>query len=337
MKLSPEENSIERAAIFLMSLKSEEASKVLKHLGAKEVQKIGQAMANLNKVGKKEVSKVYSDFMLEAENQTSIGVDKDAQIRKVLIGALGEERAASVIDKVLTSSDNHTTTGLETLKWMDAKAITEMIQDEHPQIQAIVLTYLEPDQAGQVLNNLDENTRFDLIERISTQEAVQPAALEELNHIVEKQLSHKKMLQPKIMGGKQCAVNILKNIDSKAEAKIFEAMHEKNKNLAEEIEELMFIFDNLKKVDDKGFQVLLREIKVDTLVVAMKAIDEDMKEKIFRNMSKRAAELLKDDLENKGPVKVSDVEQAQKDIIVIAKKLAEEGKISLGTDKEEML
>ncbi len=334
MKKAPESTSLERAAIFLMSLKSEDAAKMLKYLGPKEVQKLGMAMVNLEKVELKTVHTVYDDFITDTESITSIGLNKDEQIRKVLIDALGEDKATTIIDKILSGSN---TKGLDTLKWMDAKTITKIIHFEHPQIQAIILSYLESDQAAEVLMNLDEKIRLDLVMRISMQESIQPAALEELNKIMEKQMGSSKSTQIKAVGGVKCAANILNYLDASVESGLMEALHEKDDELANQIEELMFVFDNLKKIDDRGIQVLLREIKTETLVVALKAADTELKNKIFKNMSKRAAELLKDDMEVKGPVRVSEVEKAQKEILSIAKTLADAGKIVLGSKNEEMI
>ncbi len=334
MKKAPEAETLERAAIFLMSLHSDDAAKLLKYLGPKEVQKLGMAMVNLEKIDNKTVHQIYNDFILETENQTSIGLNKDEQIRKVMISALGEEKANSIIDKILVGSN---TKGIETLKWMDAKSIAEIIHIEHPQIQAIILSYLEPDQAAEVMMCLDEKIRLDLVMRISMQETIQPAALDELNKIMEKQMQTSKVSHPKTVGGVKCAANILNYLDASVETDLMEALKEKDEALATQIQDLMFIFENLMTIDDRGIQTLLREVKTDTLVVALKGADTDLQEKIFKNMSKRASALLKDDIEAKGPVRVSEVEKAQKEILVIAKNLADAGKIMMGAKSEEMI
>lgn len=333
MKKEAENEALERAAIFMMSLHSDDAAKLLKYLGPKEVQKLGMAMVNVDKVDTKTVQKIYNDFILETESQTSIGLNKDEQIRKVMISALGEDKANSIIDKILVGNN----TGIETLKWMDAKSIAEIIHLEHPQIQAIILSYLEPDQAAEVVMCLDEKVRLDLIMRISMQESIQPAAIEELNKIMEKQMTGSKVTQPKPVGGVKCAAEILNFIDPAIESDLMEALREKDEQLATQIQDLMFIFENLLTIDDRGIQTLLREVKTDTLVVALKGADNEIKEKIFKNMSKRAAALLNDDLEAKGPVRISEVESAQKEILTIAKGLADAGKIMLGAQSEEMI
>ncbi len=334
MKKGPEEELLNKAAIFLMSLASEDAAKLIKFLGPKEVQKLGTAMAALEKIDNKTVHQIYNDFIIENESQTSIGLNKDEQIRKVMINALGEEKANSIIDKILTGTN---TKGIETLRWMDAKQIAELIHVEHPQIQAIILSFLEPEQAAEVLMCLDEKIRLDLILRISMQDSIQPAALEELNKMMERQSLASKVTQPKTVGGIKCAASILNFVEPTVETDLMEALRERDEQLAGQIQDLMFVFENLMTVDDRGIQTLLREVKTDTLVVALKGADEDLKEKIFKNMSKRAAALLKDDLEAKGPVRVSEVEKAQKEVLVIAKSLADAGKIVMGSKSEEMI
>ncbi|MGE3319265.1 MAG: flagellar motor switch protein FliG [Candidatus Berkiella sp.] len=334
MKKPASDDKVERAAIFLMSVNSEDAAKLLKYLGPKEVHKLGASMATLENVDLKTVTQIYSEFIMEAENKTSIGLNKDEQIRKVFVSALGEDKANNVIDKILMGAN---TKGLDSLKWMDAKSIAEIIRHEHPQIQSIILSYLDPDHAAEVLMSLDERVRIELIMRISMQESIQPAAIDELNKVMEKQVASTVMSQAKPIGGVKRAADILNFVQGDVETSILGGLKEKDESLANEIQDLMFIFDNIKTIDDRGIQVLLREVKTDTLVVALKAADDEIKDKIFRNMSKRAAELLKDDMEVKGPVRLSEVEAAQKEILTVAKSLADQGKILLGNSKEEMV
>ncbi len=334
MKKGPEAESLDKAAIFLMSLPSDDAAKIIKFFGPKEVQKLGMAMASLDKVDSKTVLQVYNDFMNENETQTSIGLNKDEQIRKVMISALGEDKANSIIDKIIVGTN---TQGIDTLRWMNPKQIAELIHVEHPQIQAIILSFLDPEQAANVLMCLDEKIRLDLILRISMQDYIQPAALEELNKMMERQSAASRVVQPKSVGGLKCAANILNFVEPSAETDLMDALKEKDESLANQIQDLMFVFDNLLDVDDRGIQTLLREVKTDTLVLALKGADVELQEKIFKNMSKRAASLLKDDLEAKGPVRVSEVESAQKEILVIAKNLADAGKIMMGSKSEEMI
>ena len=328
-------NGVEKAAIFLMSVGEGVAGEVIKHLGPREVQKIGAAMSALQNVSREMVSGTLGDFAEAVRQQTGIGIGSEEYIRTVLTNALGEEKATSMIDRILLGGASN---GLDSLKWMDARGVSELIRFEHPQIIAIVLSYLDSDQAAEVLGMLPENVRSDLLMRIATMEGVQPAALKELNEVLETQLREGGGTQQSSMGGIKCAAEILNFVDRSVEAKISEEMTEADSDLAEQIQDLMFTFENLGDVDDRGIQALLREVSTDSLVLALKGTDDTIRNKIFMNMSQRAADMLKDDLEAKGPVKLSEVEAAQKEILTIARRLADEGQISLGAGGgEEML
>ena len=320
-------SGVDKAAIFLMTLGESTAAQIIKHLGPREVQKIGTAMATLQNVSREMVKVSVDEFVVDMQKQTPLGIGNDDYIRKVLTDALGEEKAKSMIDRILIGGS---TKGLESLKWMDPRSVAELIRFEHPQIVAIVLSYLDPDQAAQVLSLLPENTRGDLMMRVATMDGVQPAAMKELNDMLEIQLRGGAQGQNSGMGGLKCAANILNFVDRSAEAKISEVISEHDPELAGRIQDLMFTFDNLSEVDDRGIQTLLREVSSDNLVLALKGADENIRTKIFKNMSQRAGDMLKEDLETRGPVKLSDVEAAQKEIITIARRLAEEGQISLG-------
>ena len=320
-------SGVDKAAIFLMTLGESTAAQIIKHLGPREVQKIGTAMATLQNVSREMVKVSVDEFVVDMQKQTPLGIGNDDYIRKVLTDALGEEKAKSMIDRILIGGS---TKGLESLKWMDPRSVAELIRFEHPQIVAIVLSYLDPDQAAQVLSLLPENTRGDLMMRVATMDGVQPAAMKELNDMLEIQLRGGAQGQNSGMGGLKCAANILNFVDRSAEAKISEVISEHDPELAGRIQDLMFTFDNLSEVDDRGIQTLLREVSSDNLVLALKGADENIKGKIFKNMSQRAGDMLKEDLETRGPVKLSDVEAAQKEIITIARRLAEEGQINMG-------
>lgn len=324
---TPPLTGVEKAAIFLMTLGEANAAQIIKHLGPREVQKIGTAMAAMQNVSRDMVKTSVADFVVGMQRQTPLGIGNDDYIRKVLTDALGDEKAKSMIDRILIGGS---TKGLESLKWMDAKGVAELIRFEHPQIIAIVLSYLDSDQSAQVLSLLPENTRGDLMMRIATMDGVQPAAMKELNDMLEVQLRGGAQGQNSGMGGLKCAANILNFVDRTAEAKISEIISEHDPELAGKIQDLMFTFDNLADVDDRGIQTLLREISSDNLVLALKGAEEAIKAKIFKNMSQRAGDMLREDLETRGPVKLSDVEAAQKEIITIARRLADEGQISLG-------
>ncbi|MCB1749915.1 MAG: flagellar motor switch protein FliG [Gammaproteobacteria bacterium] len=317
----------EKAAIFLMVIGEASAAEVMKHLGPREVQKIGVAMSGLEVVSPSNVKTSVDEFIQSVREHTGIGIGNEDFIRNVLTNALGEDKATSMIDRILLGGN---TKGLEALKWMDARAIVELIRFEHPQIIAIVLSFLDSDQSAEVLSLLPENTRADLLMRIATMEGIQPAAMKELNEMLEQQLRGGAGGQQSSMGGIKCAAEILNFIDRSVEAKISERITELDADLAERIQDLMFTFENLVDIDDRGVQALLREVSTDNLVLALKGTDEAIKDKIFNNMSQRAAEMLRDDLDAKGPVKLSEVEGAQKEILTIARRLADEGTISLG-------
>lgn len=322
----------ERAAIFLMSLGEDEAAAILKHLGPKEVQKLGTAMTALQNVSRDQVNTVLQDFVGTVSEQSSLGVGNTDYIRKVLVKALGEDKANSIIDRILMGGN---TRGLEQLKWLDGKTIAEMIRLEHPQIIAIVLSYLDSDQAALVLQELPERVRHDIVMRIATMEGVQPAALQELDEIMERQFAGKQRLKSSSLGGPHSAAAILNHLDSSLESSIMGQIGDLDGELSQKIQDLMFVFDDLRDVDDRGIQLLLREISTDTLVVALKGADEGLRDKIVKNLSKRAGEMLLDDLDAKGPVRVSEVEAAQKEILAVAKRLADDGQLALGGGGEE--
>lgn len=324
----------DRAAIFLMSLGEDEAAEILKHLGPKEVQKIGTAMTSMQNITREQVNNVLQEFIVTVSEQTSLGVGNTDYIRKVLVKALGEDKANSIIDRILMGGS---TRGLEQLKWLDGKTIAEMIRLEHPQIIAIVLSYLDGDQAALVLQELPERVRHDIVMRIATLEGIQPAALHELDEIMEKNFSGKQRLKSSTLGGPQAAAAILNFLDSSQETAIMEQISDLDAELSQSIQDLMFVFDDLKEVDDRGVQLLLREISTDTLVLALKGADDQLREKIFKNLSKRAAEMLQDDLQAKGPVKLSDVEAAQKEILAVAKRLSDDGQLALGGGGEQYI
>lgn len=326
--------SLNKAAILLMTLGESDAAQVLKHLGPKEVQKVGLAMSQLKNVTRSEMEEVIADFMEIVGELTGLGVGADSYIRRMLNEALGEDKANGLIDRILLGGN---TTGLDTLKWMEPRAVADIIKYEHPQIQAIVLSYLDSDQSAEILQFFEAKTRLDILLRIAALESVQPQALQELNDILEKQFSGAGGAQTTSMGGVKVVANIMNNLDSSIESELMDSIKEIDEALGEEIEDLMFVFDNLVDLDDKDVQVLLREIKSETLTLALKGAEPRVQEKIFKNMSKRAGELLRDDLEAQGPVRVSEVEVAQKEILGVARRLADEGIVNLSANKEEML
>lgn len=325
----------QKAAILLMSIGEENAAEILKHMGPKEVQRIGVAMANIGDVSKDIVRQVMEDFIVTVNEKTSFGVGAGEYVRNVLVKSLGEDKAAGIIDRILLGGN---ASGLESLKWMDPRAVVDLVKNEHPQIIAIILSYLDSDQAAEVLTAMPEKVRSDLLLRIATLDGVQPAAMKELNSTLEIQLKGNSGVQSSRIGGVKAAANILNFVETSLEASIMEKLKEADGDLGQEIQDLMFVFDNLIDVDDRGIQTLLREVSTDNLLLALKGADDELKEKIFSNMSSRAAEMLKDDLEAKGPVRLSEVEASQKEILTIARRLADEGQIMLGgAGAEEMI
>jgi flagellar motor switch protein FliG len=318
---------VEQAAILLLTLGEQDAAQVLKHLGAKDVQRVGQAMAQLTGVSRDEVSLVLGRFATRVEQQTSVGVNSDEYVRKVLNEALGTERAGGVIDRILRGRSSR---GLEAVKWMEPKAVAGMLRNEHPQVIAIVLSYLDAEQAALVLGALPQEIQPDVIVRVALLDGVQPAALNELDEALEKQFSGKSMSKASGFGGPKAAAEILNLVGVASEGRIVEEIAKSNADLSQKLQDLMFIFDDLIGIDDRGMQELLREIPGDKLIIALKATTEEMKDKFFKNMSERASQMLKDDLEAKGPVKLSEVEAAQKEILLTARRMADEGKVQLG-------
>lgn len=318
---------VDRAAILLMSLGEQEAAEVLKYIGPKEVHRVSAAMTSLKNITREQADDVLNDFCETADNETTFGVGSDEYLKSVLIKALGEDKAGSVIDRVLMGTSS---SGLEQLKWMDPRAVVEVIRREHPQIISVVLSYLDAEQGAEVLGLLPENVRLDVLLRIATLDRLQPSALEELNNVIESQFKGNTAVKSATVGGIKTAASILNFMDSAEEGMIMDQISEFDTELAEGIQDLMFVFADLAEIDDRGIQALLREVSSETLVLALKGAEPELQAKVFDNMSKRAGEMLKDDLEARGPVKLSDVEAAQKEILAITRRMAESGDIQLG-------
>ncbi len=325
-------DGVEKSAIFLMTLGESEAASVLKYLEPKEVQKISSAMMTLKNPGREQIAQVFNDFLVSAAGKTTIGMDSNAYIRNMLTKALGDDKAAGLLDRIMSNSD---TNGIESLKWMDPGAVAEMISNEHPQIIATILVHLEPDQAAEILKMLSDRTRNDALLRISTLDSVQPVALRELNDVLEKLMSGGGMGKKSLQGGVATAAEILNFMGGTLEAEMMENIRGYDPELAQKIEDKMFVFDNILEIDDRGIQLILREVQSESLIVALKGASEELREKIFKNMSQRAAEMMREDLESKGPVKLSEVESNQKEILKIVRRLSDEGQISLGGKGEE--
>jgi flagellar motor switch protein FliG len=330
----PPLNGVQRAAVLLLSLGEADAAEVLKHMEPKEVQKIGIAMATMTGVSRDQVERVMDEFNGELAGKTSLGVGADDYIRNVLIQALGAEKASGLIDRILLGRN---TTGLDTLKWMDPRAVADLVRNEHPQIIAIVMAHLDSDQAAEALKILPERTRADVLLRIATLDGIPPNALSELNEIMERQFAGNQNLKSSTIGGVKCAANILNFLESGQDQGVLQAIGKVDADLAGKIQDQMFVFDNLVDLDDRSIQTLLREVSGDKLGLALRGADAKVRDKITRNMSQRAAEILLEDMEARGPVRLSDVEAAQKEILTIVRRLADEGTISLGSGGVEAM
>jgi flagellar motor switch protein FliG len=324
----------EKAAILLLSLNEQDAAGIIRHLEPKQVQRVGAAMARAKELSQEKVGAVHRAFLEDIQKFTNIGMGSEDFMRNALVAALGEEKANNLVDQILLGTGSK---GLDSLKWMDPRQVASIIVNEHPQIQTIVLSYLEPDQSAEILAQFVERDRLDLMMRIANLEEVQPTALAELNEIMEKQFAGQAGAQAAKIGGLKAAAEIMNYLDNSIESVLMEQMRDQDEDLATQIQDLMFVFENLSEVDDQGIQKLLRDVPQDVLIKALKGADDTLKEKVFKNMSKRAAEMMRDDLEAMPPIKVSDVEQAQKEILAIARRMADSGEIMLAGGADEFL
>ena len=319
-------DGLNKSAILLMSLGEDEAAEVLKHLGPREVQKIGAAIAALKTVSRDEMNTVVEEFCEQAGEQAALSADAPDYLRKVLKKALGDDRSANLIDRILQASD---TSGIDGLKWMDAPSVAELIASEHPQIIATILVHLERDHASEILKLLPEATRNDVLLRIATLDGIQPAALRELNDVLTQLLAGSKNMRKSPMGGVRTAAQMLNFMGGANEAVAL--IKEHDAELAQKIMDELFVWEDLLGLEAKSVQLLLREVQSESLILALKGSSEELRDKIFSNMSQRAAEMLKEDLEAKGMVRVSEVETQQKEILSIVRRLADEGKVTLGS------
>ena len=325
------DEGINKSAILLLTLGADEAAEVMKFLEPKEVQKVSTAMVALKNLSREEIALVFEDFHQRAAQKTTFGMDSDEYIREMLRKALGDDKAAGLIDRILHNSD---TSGIDSLKWMDPASIAELVANEHPQIIATIMVHLEADQAASVLALLTERTRNDVMLRIATLDSVQPVALHELNDVLTKLLSGNAVTKKTIKGGVRTAAEILNFIGSTQEG-VLDSVRGHDADLAQKIMDEMFVFEDLLEIDDRGIQLILREVQSESLIVALKGASEELRDKILKNMSQRAAEMLREDLESKGPVKLSEVEAEQKEILKIVRRLADEGQVTIGGKGDE--
>lgn len=320
------EAGIHRGAVLLFSLGQAEAVEVFKYLGPKEVQKLSVAMASIDNLSHDEIDTVIGQFKDECAVRASIGAS-DEYLRTVLIEALGPDKAANLLDKIMQGADQ---SGIESLKWMDPGSAADLIRNEHPQIIATILVHLDPDLSSAILAYFPERMRNEVLIRTATLEGVQPQALKELNDVLTQLLSGSDRIKKSAAGGVGMTAEILNFMGSNVEASALNYIREHDPELAQRIQDKMFVFENLLDLDDRSIQTVMREVQTDSLVVALKGTSQELRDKIFRNMSQRAAEMLRDDLDAKGPVRLSEVEAEQKEILKIVRKLADEGQIVLG-------
>ncbi|MDH5831380.1 flagellar motor switch protein FliG [Luteimonas sp. M1R5S18] len=325
---------VQRAAIVLLSLGEQQAAEVLKHMGAKEVQKLGLAMTSVGGVSREAVAKVFDEFVDVLAQPSGLGSGADEYVRAVLTQALGEDRASSLIDRILHGRN---TSGLDTLKWMEPRAIAELVRNEHPQIIAIVMAHLDGDQAAEVLKCLAERVRVDVLLRLATLDGIPPHALNELNEVMARQFSGSQNIKSSSVGGVKVAANILNFMDSGQDEVLLGAIGEVDSELGTRIRDLMFVFDNLAEIDDRAMQAVLREISSEQLALALRGADARVREKITGNMSQRAAEILIEDMEARGPVRLAEVEAAQKEILAVVRRMADNGDIQLAAKAEVLV
>ena len=328
-----DEQGLEDAAILLMSLGEDEAAEVFKQLEPKEVQSLGETIARLKTVSRERVDTVLNRFAQEAAEVGSLVSDTDEYVKAVLRRALGEEKANLLIDRIIQTSD---VAGIESLKWMDPASVAELLRNEHPQIVAAILVHLDPDLASGALKYFSDRHRNEVMIRIATLDGIQPAALRDLNEVMSRVLAGGTQVRRQSLGGVKPAAEIINLMGSAVETSVLDYIREADGDLAQKIMDNMFVFDDLAKLDDKGFQALLKEVQTESLIIALKGASPEIRDKVFRNMSSRAAETLREDLDSRGPVKLSEVEGEQKEMLKIVRRLADEGQIVLagGGDDE---
>ena len=333
MSTALDEGGVEDAAILLMSLGEEEAAEVFRHLAPKEVQRLGETIAKMKSISRDKVEGVLQKFSAVAAQQSILVPDTNEYVRSVLRKALGEDKANLLLDRILQGSD---IAGIESLKWMDAASIAELLRNEHPQIVAAILVHLDHDLAGSVLKQFVERQRNEVLIRIATLDGIQPSALKDLNDVMSKVLAGGDKQRKASLGGAKTAAEIINMLGGSVETSVLDFIREADAELVQKIMDNMFTFDDLDKIDDKGLQALMKEVQSESLVVALKGAKPELRDKILKNMSTRAAETLREDLESRGPVRLSEVEAEQKEMLKIVRRLIDEGQIVLagGGDDE---
>lgn len=327
-----DERGLNDAAILLVSLGEEEAAEVFKHLSPKEVQKLGETIARMRGVSREKVDFVIGRFTDDAAAQSLLVTDAGDYVRAVLKRALGDDKAALLIDRILQGGD---VSGIESLKWMDPLSVAELLRGEHPQIVAAILVHLEFEQAAAVLMQLPERFRSEVVLRVATLEGIQPTALKDLNEVLFKVLAGGDKIRKTSLGGVKTAAEMINMLGGNADVSVLDTIRSYDPDLAQKIMDKMFVFDDLVKLDDRSVQLVLREVVSETLIVALKGGSMEVRDKILANMSMRAAETLREDLESRGPMRLSEVEAQQKEILKVVRRLVEEGQVTLGSGAED--
>jgi len=317
-----------------MSLGEEEAAEVFKHLSPKEVQKLGEAIAKTKAITREKVDEVVTKFTNVAAAQSLLVSDSSDYVRSVLKRALGDDKAALLIDRILQGGD---VSGIESLKWMDPLSVAELLRNEHPQITAAILVHLDYDQAADVLKQLGERQRNEVMLRIATMEGIQPTALKDLNEVLFKVLAGGDKVRKASLGGVKTAAEMINLMGTALEGTVIESIRSHDPDLAQKIMDKMFVFDDVIKLDDKAIQMVLKEVASESLIVALKGAQPELKEKFLANMSSRAGETLREDLESRGPMRLSEVETQQKEILKTVRRLADEGQIVIGGGADDAM
>lgn len=325
--MATSDDGLQDAAVLLMSLGEEEAAEVFKHLSPKEVQKLGEAIAKTKSITRERVDEVVNKFTNVAAAQSLLVSDSGDYVRSVLKRALGDDKAALLIDRILQGGD---VSGIESLKWMDPLSVAELLRNEHPQIVAAILVHLDFDQSADILKNLTERQRNEVMLRIATMEGIQPTALKDLNEVLFKVLAGGDKIRKASLGGIKTAAEMINLMGTVIEGTVLESIRSHDPDLAQKIMDKMFVFDDVMKLDDKAIQMILKEVASESLIVALKGASPELREKFLSNMSSRAAESLREDLESRGPMRLSEVEAQQKEILKIVRRLADEGQIVIG-------
>lgn len=327
-----DDRGLNDAAILLMSLGEEEAAEVFKHLSPKEVQKLGETIARMRGVSKEKVDFVIARFTDDCAAQSLLVEDASDYVKAVLRRALGDDKAALLLDRILQGGD---VSGIESLKWMDPVSVAELLRNEHPQIVAAILVHLEYDQAAAVLMQLPERLRSEVVLRVATLEGIQPSALKDLNEVLYKVLAGGDKIRKTSLGGIKTAAEMINLLGGNADVAILDTIRNYDSDLAQKIMDKMFVFDDLVKLDDRSLQLVLREVASETLIVALKGGSMEVRDKILANMSMRAASALREDLEARGPMRLSEVETQQKEILKVVRRLADENQITIGGGAED--